>query len=172
MTKILTAILILAAAFAFALHTDVSKAAPIAFDSSERVELDLFINGDPGDVELYVNVGDIAGDNPDLVYFEFRNDSNVYCSIHAIYFDDGTLLGPPTVIDGDGTQFSLWASPGVLPAGDTLVPPFVVTEGFLADSDPPVSHNGVEPGEWLRIAFSLQIDQHFVNTGQNGFETI
>ncbi len=169
MTKSLTLILVFALASAFALHADVSKAAHITFDSSEQVELDLFINGNPGDVELYVIVGDVNGDDPDLVYFEFHNESNDYCSIEGIYFDDGSLLSissienhpsdPPT--EDWTTLFTQGASPPDLPGGNTLNPPFVTTAGFLADSEAPVPTNGVEPGEWIEIIFRMQDGRTF-----------
>ena len=36
-----------------------------------------------------------------------------------------------------------------------MVPPFETTKGFSADSDSPTSRNGVNPGEWLGIVFTL-----------------
>ncbi len=158
MIKTLTTILTFVFALAFALHADVSKATPI--DPAEaRVELDVFI-GDPGDVELYVLV---RADDADaqLVYFEFRNESNDYCSIEGIYFHDGSLLGIPTVVSGPGTAFSQGATPGHLPGGNQFSPPFITHAEFLADSDAPPPDNGVEPvmsgdKEWVQIIFGLE----------------
>jgi len=50
-------------------------------------------------------------------------------------------------------SFSRPASPPNLPGGNAV--DFSTTAGFLADSDPPVQKNGVNPGEWLNIYFSL-----------------
>ncbi|MDP2325618.1 MAG: VPLPA-CTERM sorting domain-containing protein [Gammaproteobacteria bacterium] len=35
-------------------------------------------------------------------------------------------------------------------------PPFVATAGFLAESNPSPSHNGVRQGEYLDVIFALQ----------------
>ena len=137
----------------------VSKAAFI-HPPEARVELDVFI-GDPGDVELYVLV---RADDTDeqLVYFEFRNESNDYCSIEGIYFHDGSLLGIPAVVSGPGTAFSQGADPGHLPGSNQFSPPFITHAEFLADSDPPsIPDNGVEPvtsgdKEWVQIIFGLE----------------
>ncbi len=160
MVKTLTPMLTFVFALAFVLPTGVSKAAFI-HPPEASVELDVFI-GDPGDVELYVLV---RADDTDeqLVYFEFRNESNEYCSIEGIYFQDGSLLGIPTVVSGPGTAFSQGASPGHLPDSNQFNPPFITHAEFLADSDSPVPHNGVEPGEWVEILFDLQQDCTFAD---------
>ena len=70
-------------------------------------------------------------------------------------------MGISGLIDADegggdsGVDFSPGASPGNLPSGNTVDPAFETTKDFLADSDPPVSHNGVNPGESLGIIFDL-----------------
>jgi PEP-CTERM motif len=51
-----------------------------------------------------------------------------------------------------------------LPGGNNLSPPFETTEGFSADSDTPVEANGVNPGEWVAITFSLIDGQTFADT--------
>ena len=104
----------------------------------------------PG-LDLYV---DVTPDG-DQVRFEFRNDSTLASSIEGIYFDDGSLFGIAYIDEGAGTSFSQGASPPNLPAGEMLVPPFETSQGFLSDSDPPASGNGVNPGEWLAIVFDL-----------------
>jgi hypothetical protein len=55
-----------------------------------------------------------------------------------------------------GVDFSQGASPGNLPSANSADPDFQATAGFLADSDPPVQPNGVNPGEELGIVFDLQ----------------
>ena len=159
MTKMATTILILFAAFAFALYTEVAQAAIIL----ETYDLEVFTdNGDYNDdprldlkVEFY--------DNEDgRVLFKFLNDSTIASSIEGIYFDDGSLLGISSIENGPGTAFSQGASPPNLPAGNELLPPFVTSQGFLADSDSPVPANGVnatpdplDEDEWVAITFDL-----------------
>jgi hypothetical protein len=77
-------------------------------------------------------------------------------SVTDVYFDDGSLLGISSITNGPGVSFTQDASPPNLPGGNNISPPFQVTAGFLADSDPAVQPNGVNPGEWLKISFSLQ----------------
>jgi hypothetical protein len=105
-----------------------------------------------GETQLFVDVNP-AG--PGQVSFVFTNTGPNASSITDVYFDDGTLLGIATVNDGPGTDFEQGASPPNLPGGQNATPPFQVTAGFLADSDPPAQPNGVNPGEWVEIIFNL-----------------
>lgn len=89
------------------------------------------------------------------VKFEFKNAGPIASSITDIYFDDGTLLGIASIDNGPGTSFDDPATPGELPGGNTVNPQFVTTAGFSADSDAPVSANGVNPGEHVEIIFNL-----------------
>jgi len=67
------------------------------------------------------------------------------------------LLGIASIDNScPGVSFSQSPTPHNLPGGNTLIPPFVATEGFSADSDPPVEHNGINPNEWLGITFDLK----------------
>lgn len=88
------------------------------------------------------------------ISFTFRNEGP-YGSVHEVYFDDGTLLGAPTIINGSGVAFHIGASPGDLPEGGTLTPPFVATALFSVDNDPG-NNNGIGTGEWLTLDFELQ----------------
>lgn len=107
-----------------------------------------------GESQLTVDVLDPGGGQ---VLFHFKNMSGGSASsITDVYFDDGTLLGISSIANGPGVSFSQGASPPNLPGGNTVSPPFQVTAGFLADSDPAVMPNGVQPGEWLKIYFALQ----------------
>jgi hypothetical protein len=106
------------------------------------------------DVNLYVEILE-AGVN--IVDFKFHNDSLIECSIAEVYFDDGALLGIASITGSTGVSFSQPATPGDLPSGNTLIPPFVTTAQFSVDSDPPPT-NGVNPGELLSITFDLQND--------------
>lgn len=103
---------------------------------------------------------------PSQTLFQFYNIGAANSSIADVYFDDGTLLGIADIIDFDGlygVNFSQDASPPNLPDGQNATPAFSTTAGFLADSDSPVSKNGVNPGETLGILFNLQPGQSFNN---------
>lgn len=116
-------------------------------------------NNNPGDCaigesQLTVTVTDPGAGQ---VLFHFKNlAGGSASSITDVYFDDGSLLALASVTNGPGVSFSQYASPPNLPGGNNINPPFQVTAGFLADSNPPVQPNGVNPGEWLKIYFSLQ----------------
>jgi hypothetical protein len=77
-------------------------------------------------------------------------------SVTDIYFDDGTLLGISQVINSAGVSFARNATPGDLPERNLLSPPFETTVGFSADSDSPITANGVQSGEMLTIEFDLK----------------
>jgi uncharacterized protein (TIGR03382 family) len=90
------------------------------------------------------------------VAFTFNNSGPNQMSITDVYFDDGSLLGISSITDsGNGVDFSQGATPPNLPGGNNINPAFVTTQGFSADSNPPAQPNGVGPGEWLTITFSL-----------------
>jgi hypothetical protein len=117
--------------------------------------------GDPGvDSQLSVDVSDEGGGK---VRFTFASSGPLVSSITDVYFDDGTLLGISSVINGAGVSFTGGsASPGNLPAGATIN--FNTSAGFLADSDAPVQPNGVNPGETLAIIFSLINGKTYADT--------
>ena len=127
-----------------------------ALQASYICPLEIFTdNGnynDSTDVNLGVELLEVG---LNLLDFKFYNDSLIECSIAAVYFDDGDLLGIAGVTSSPGVSFSQLAKPKNLPSGNTLEPPFVTTVQFSIDSDPPVSKNGVNPGEWLRITFDI-----------------
>ncbi|NNL68149.1 MAG: hypothetical protein HKP30_18005 [Myxococcales bacterium] len=106
-----------------------------------------------GEAQLSVDVLDIGGGS---VRFLFSNAGPDASAIAEVYFDDGSLLALSTVIDGPGVDFEPDASPPNLPGGQNAVPPFQVTAGFLAEASSPPPQNGVGPGEWLAIDFTLQ----------------
>jgi hypothetical protein len=113
-----------------------------------------FANGAIGEAQLFVEVIKLNANN---VLFNFTNTGPHACSVTDIYFDDGALLGITSIDDScHGVSFSQSATPHNLPGGHTLIPPFVTTQGFSADSDPPVEHNGINPNEWLGISFDLK----------------
>lgn len=110
-----------------------------------------------GTAKLRVEVSD-PGEQK--VRFTFFNDSDV-SSLTDVYFDDGPLLGIDRIFDsGQGVSFAQFASPANLPGGHGLTPIFSSSRGFSADSDAPVSANGVQnsdaSGEWLTVDFALK----------------
>jgi len=111
-----------------------------------------------GESQLSVELIDLGGGS---VRFHFRNAGPLASVISEIYFDDGSLLALAAVIDGPGVDFAQDANPPNLPGGQEAVPPFQVTEGFLAEAVPSPSQNGAGPGEWVMIDFTLQGGQDF-----------
>lgn len=110
---------------------------------------------------------DVVGDSltdttPD---FYFHNDGPIASAISEIYFDDGTLLGAPTIGNSvrGFTAFMNGAAPPVLPGGNNLTPPFVPTAVFSVDAqgNPDV---GINPGDTLRLTFNLQSGQDYADT--------
>lgn len=109
-----------------------------------------------GESQLTVELSDQGGG---VVRFHFRNSGPAASAISEVYFDDGSLLALSNVIDGPGVDFEPNANPPDLPGGEDAVPPFEVTEGFLAESVPSPVMNGVGPGEWVMVEFTLQAGQ-------------
>ncbi len=110
---------------------------------------------DPGIGEAQLSV-DVTDPGSNQVLFTFSNSGPLASSITDIYFDDGPLLGIASIDNSHlGVSFSQFASPPELPGANTVVPPFVTTIGFLADSDSPVQSNGVNPGEYVGIVFNI-----------------
>jgi len=104
-----------------------------------------------GEAQLLVAASDAGGNN---VLFNFINTGPKTCSITDVYFDDdASVLSAIAMIDNSdpGVSFSQLASPGNLPGGNTVVPAFVTTLGFSADSDPPI----------VAIIFNLQSGNTF-----------
>jgi hypothetical protein len=93
--------------------------------------------------------------------FKIFNSSTIACSVCDIYFD-GEDLPKISSLDWSnqkGVKFSLGANPGNLPGGNTLNPKFVTntpSSVYSLDSDSPVSKNGINPGEWLKVKFDLK----------------
>ena len=116
-------------------------------------------NPEIGEAQLSVNVTD-AGSGQ--VLFLFTNTGPDASSITDIYFDDGSLLGIAFIDDGNaGVDFEFGAVPAHLPGGLTLPTPFDALAAFNTSSVSPPQPNGVNPGEWLGIAFSLQSGMTF-----------
>jgi len=98
------------------------------------------------------------------VGFTFNNNSTATSSITDIYFDsrrgDSALnFNYVSIIEGPGVNFSKNARPKSLPSGSELDPIFDKTPEYSADSDSPVSHNGINPNEWLMLIFTLDYNK-------------
>lgn len=116
------------------------------------------------EAQMFVEVAEVPGANQ--VQFTFLNidaGSEAEPSIARVYFDDGALVKMARIIDADDgvggdpdVDFSQGASPGELPAGNELVPPFETTADFLADADPSTYWNGVGEGQSLTVVFDLK----------------
>ena len=106
-----------------------------------------------GEAQLFVELIDPGGSQ---VTFKFTNIGPEDSSITDVYFDDGGLFGIAWIDDSlPGVEFSQLATPHDLPGKNNVIPPFETTDGFSADSDPPVQPYGVNPSEWLGIIFDL-----------------
>lgn len=125
-----------------------------------------------GEAQLSVDVTDIGSGQ---VLFTFLNIGSDASSITDVYFDDNEdtpvlsaihgLIDADDGSDGDpGVDFSLGATPPILPAGNNATPPFIVTSGLAADSAPPVQPSGVNPGESLGVIFDLVSGESFADT--------
>lgn len=118
-----------------------------------------------GAAQFFVDVYDPSSASiaANQVLFRFRNVGPAASSLTDVYFDDGTLLGIANVQNWSGVDFSQGASPGNLPGGNGLSPAFATTAGFSADSNPPTSPNGVNPGEQLDVIFNLVAGKNYAD---------
>lgn len=107
-------------------------------------------NTTTGQNQLSVNVLDLGSGN---VSFTFNNSGPLAASIADVYWDDqaGTLGTMGATTSSSGVSFSQGAAPPNLPGGQNIG--FSATAS--ADSNPPAQPNGVNPGEWLTIVWSL-----------------
>lgn len=93
-----------------------------------------------GASQLYVDITDAGASQALFTFYNIGADAS---SIADVYFDDGTLLGIASVINGAGVSFASPANPGNLPGANNATPAFQTTAGFSADSDAPAQPNGV-----------------------------
>jgi hypothetical protein len=98
---------------------------------------------------------EVTAGGSNTVNFTFTNTGTEDASLTDVYFSDllPPLLGNPvTITYSSGVVFSLGCSPGNLPGGQ----PYGFTTSYCADSNSPVQPRGVNPGEWLNVAYTLQ----------------
>jgi len=95
---------------------------------------------------------------PGVVNFLFTNTGPNASSITDIYFDwtsSTYALSQGVLSDsGVGVSFSWGASPPNLPGGNAIN----FKADIAADSNNPTQPMGVNPGEWLNVAFTTQAD--------------
>ncbi len=107
-----------------------------------------------GEAQFALNVTNDAG----LVNFRFTNSGPSASSITDVYFDWASstyALSQGVLTDsGADVSFSWGASPQNLPGGKGIG----FTADISADSNSPTQPMGVNPGEWLNIAFASQAD--------------
>jgi hypothetical protein len=107
---------------------------------------------------------DVTADaNPNLVNFRFTNTGSSASSITDVYFNDlkPALLGLPSYFtSSSGVSFAAGCSPGNVPGGGGS---FGFVTSYCADSNSPTQPNGVNPGEWLNIQYTLQGDATFAD---------
>ena len=123
-----------------------------------------------GEDQLFVDVSDASIIGENRVRFTFINEGPNLASICAIYFDngtDGTLHTMSNVYESStGVAYTLGSAspPDLIDPDHILDPEFEVTAGFLCDSDPETINNGVNPGEWISILFTLTVGKTFGDT--------
>jgi hypothetical protein len=107
---------------------------------------------------------DVTADvNPTLVNFRFTNTGGAASSITDVYFNDlsPALLGLPSYFtSSSGVSFAAGCSPGNVPGGGGS---FGFVTSYCADSNSPTQPNGVNPGEWLNIQYTLQGEAEFAD---------
>ncbi len=137
---------------------------------------------DPDGANIWAQFAvDVTDPGGDRVRFTFYNDgpsgsiydvlSPIASSICDVYFDDGALLGIASIIDNPpSVSFDYPATPGDLPSGNNLYPPFVTYEGekLKGEFQPPFfsagpdgSPSGVNPGEYVGVIFDLKPGKDF-----------
>lgn len=93
------------------------------------------------------------------VFFTFFNNVGIASSITDVYFDLGsassfTLGGMSIGSQSAGVDFSMGATPGNVPSGNTIG--FSADTGLTADSNTPIVSNGINQlGEFLTISAFL-----------------
>jgi hypothetical protein len=97
--------------------------------------------------------------------FTFSNNSTISSSITDIYFDthpdicSSLVFSNVSIVESAGVSFSKNACPATLPGGNRLMPTFDKYPEYSVDSDSPISFNGINPNEWLKLVFTLKSDK-------------
>jgi hypothetical protein len=127
-----------------------------------QLRVDVIGNPDSSDF----GAGGVASPDADQVLFRFYQvlplGGWLPMSISEVYFDDGALLGINQLYETSGVNFDQASvNPTDLPGGNTIVPPFAVTEGFWADRVSAAANGVNAVGESLGILFDLVNGQDY-----------
>lgn len=113
-----------------------------------------------GQSQLSAELTDLGGGK---VEFTFKNTGPANSSVTQIYFDqpNPTLMSPngSLMSSSNGVNFQTLPSNRNLPGGNGLS--FQATNGY--GSRPPVSWNGINPNEWLKLVFTLNSGSTFAS---------
>ncbi len=115
-----------------------------------------FTNNNAGDVSIGENQLSMeVTQSSSNVLFKFFNTGPQASAVANIYFDDrdSVLNNFIGITSSDAVSFAAGSSPTDVPGGNNLDPSFISNHSFSATAPPP--HNGVNPGEWLSIEFTL-----------------
>lgn len=111
-----------------------------------------------GQSQLTTELTDLGGGQ---VEFMFKNTGPANSSVTQIYFDqpNPTLMSPSNsqMSSSNGVNFRTLDSNRNLPGGNGIS--FQATNGY--GSRPPVSMNGINPNEWLKLVFTLNSGSTF-----------
>jgi hypothetical protein len=98
----------------------------------------------------------------DQVLFLFTNDVGIASNISEIYMDDGQIIGISQVLNSLGgfTDFTgETVTPGNLPGGQNVSPPFEAIEIFSADSANGNPSKGINTADdILGIIYDVKVD--------------
>lgn len=104
----------------------------------------------------------------DQILLTVQNNVGIASNISEIYIDDGTIVSQSTIFNSLG-GFTLFtgpgASPGNLPGGNNVTPPFVATNIFSADATGNPNNGINNAADILGILYNLQ-------SGTSGFSGI
>lgn len=111
-----------------------------------------------GQNQLSASLTDLGNNQ---VEFWFSNTGAANSSVTQIYFDqpNPSVMGLSGMTGSSGVDFRNLSSPHNLPGGNGIS--FVANNGVGAR--PPVAHNGINPGEWLKLVFTLNSGSTFAS---------
>jgi hypothetical protein len=144
--RVFVGVLLSAAAFAAQAAITYSFGC-IAFDSSADCAT--------GSAQLQLTVADGGSGTVD---FLFTNTGPQASSITDLYFDwkaSGLALTEGALTQSAGVSFGWGATPVDLPGGNSIA----FSSDLGLDSNVPTQPSGINPGEWLNIAFAGSFDQ-------------
>lgn len=107
------------------------------------------LNAATGEAQFTVDVTQVSG----RAQFYFANSGPNPSRLSLLAFESGGVLGSfYDLINGPGVNFVHDPSPGNLPGGNSLSPPF---EEVFTDSRNGNAATGVDPGEHLTVIYNL-----------------